>query len=349
MGKRGSIVHQCKTALQATERYGHSKRQEIARYGKSNVKGTFNWDTLKQYLSSSINFARWCKQEYEIRDIREIDRTMYEEYIEFKRGEVSEGWIGGIQNGLRKLEEGIIKEAKNEGIELDVDFFSTGGRVSNETNPPKDRSYTVEEREQILSEMDGHEKDATELSFELGTRLRETVELRVENIVITRRHMYLEFKDGESQGQTKGARGRIKEIPKEYRPKVRELIAGKEKGDRIFDGISKRSLTDSFRTACEDAGIESHGFHGTRHTFAREAIETYAEKVAEKYEIDREDIIEAKDRIIENIRKGEEKDYGFGENERELYEASIESMDKVMDDLGHGPGRTQLYVVYLGR
>lgn len=340
MGKRGSIVYQCKTALQSIERYGQSKRE--AKFKGEATKGIRSFKSMGNYLNAAINFAKWAKAEYGIDDIRQLDREMYIEYIEKKHGEVTKGSLGGIESGLRKLEEGINQQAKDEGLELESDFFSSGGRLSEGKNLAKDRSYSLEEKKSILSRMTGQERDAADFSFRSGTRLRETHEIQVKDIVITRRHCYVKF-EGEA-GVTKGARPRNIDMWK-HREWLKELVAGRDPNEKLFD-ITRDNLTRAYREACEGAELELKGFHSTRHTYARETFREYAKETAKRLGVNVEKVVEMKSAIIDNIRNGQHRDAGIGD--RTLYNAAIQTMDRVMDQLGHGLNRTELYVVYLG-
>ncbi|RXT00990.1 tyrosine-type recombinase/integrase [Ammoniphilus sp. CFH 90114] len=342
MAKRGSVTYQCVTALQSIVKFGHSKRE--AKFKGEGNKGLRSIKHMKNCLGDAVKFSKWCREEYGIDDIRQIDRSMYEEYLETRQEEVTKGTLGNIETSLRKLEEGITQQLKDEGAELELDFFSSGGRLSEGKNVAKDRSYSLEEKDSILSKMTGQERDAAELSYRSGTRLRETCTIKVKDIVITRRQCYIEFKG--DPGTTKAARPRRIDMSK-HRDWLKQLKEGRNPEERLFKDMTRDSLTKAYREACEESELELKGFHSTRHTYARENFEEYAKETAKELGIEPERILEMRDTIIDNIRAGERRDYGV--EDRELYKSTIETMDRVMDQLGHGVNRTELYVVYLGR
>lgn len=109
------------------------------------------------------------------------------------------------------------------------------------------------------------------LSYGAGLRVSEVINLRVKDVDLDELTIHLK--------KTKGRRDRITVIPAKLEGDIRNLIAGKNANDFVFESerggkLTERTAQAVFRKALKKTGIKKAAtFHSLRHSFATHLLE----------------------------------------------------------------------------
>jgi integrase/recombinase XerD len=265
--KRGSLTYQTTCAFKRILALGKS-RHELKKQGIAYRRIT-SFDTMKSYLDISIKFAKWCKQQFSIKNIAEINPEHAEAYIqEFKKRGVSGGYLGKIICAIRKFDiamrEAKIKPAGSPPLLKGIRGFHSPRRPEN--------AYSTSQAKAIIRNMKKHARDpqtATVVSLMLhaGLRVREAVNLRKEDIQIRDPStVIMRIEKGTKGGQIR----KFEILDEESRSFLKKLWERSEEGDIFKNKKGLASKTkDAVRHACDRLGVPLHGTHGFRRTFAQ--------------------------------------------------------------------------------
>ncbi|WP_054943774.1 tyrosine-type recombinase/integrase [Paenibacillus ihuae] len=193
-------------------------------------------------------------------------------------------------------------------------------------------------------------QQAIELSLNLGLRIKETCNIRVEHIVVNKEgRMKVLIPDRVDKsvrsindvrsgaGTTKGGRFREISIPQSYEKQLSELLKEKSPKDRIIT-LKEGTLRSALKRACEKGGVQSKGWHGFRHTYARRKLE-------ELLGLNRKEGLEIIKQMLKNQKQHRSIDQGV--KDHPLFEFTIKKINEVHSELGHGENRWGLMAVYL--
>lgn len=332
---RPSIKNQVETALKEINRIGYSKREAKQAGDSSNIH------SIKYYRDvqgTAIRFAEFCRDQYGIRSIYYIKEEHTSGFLQsLKEKGVSNGYLINVESHLKKLQNGMQKFSEKQRKTPAI-FVGTRHIATDQREKPHDRSYSSKEIFEIGKHMSPNVHAAMQLSLNLGLRAKEVTNIRVEHIV-ENPNGGLQVHIVEGRGVTKGGRFRDIPVPKEYESTLRQLIQGKSLGQKILS-MKEGTLRSGLKRACDKAGIQSAGWHGFRHTYARQRLE---ELLGERKREGREMI----GRMLNNRSCGRKIDAGLRTHEKELFNAVKQVINAVHHELGHGNNRWGLVAVYM--
>lgn len=214
------------------------------------------------------DFSAYIRQEYSVKQIKEITPEMCQKYIDYKCENCSLKTVKGYQSNLLKL-----SKCANKTFNIHTDFSVTIDESKIEkTETIKQYSFTNEEIEKILSAPRTCDSlNALKFAFLNGTRVNTLERLEVRHI---------NFKDNEiTIFKDKGGRTRIIEMNEDTAKLLKEQIKGKKPQDKVFN-IKKNSVNKYLRRRCEKlnictpSGKIKSGCHAIRKLWA----EQFAEK-----------------------------------------------------------------------
>lgn len=333
---RASIVHDVKAALDAIDMIGQSKKD--AR--KAWIKGIHSLKQKSNSMSDAQNFVKWIRAEYGVRKLEQVTEHHYRAYFAYLEDKgVSKGHMINVETSLRLLEHGHKESLK--GPEGDFAGFCSEKRIYTlERNESlQNRSYERWEIDEIKENVSVEVSKAVDLMSQLGLRIKEAVNIRVEHFVDKEGGLQLHIPDKKGAGITKGGRFREVDVPKSFVEPLQEFLAGKESTNRLV-AVSYDTVRKGVYIACKKAEIEQvgRGCHGFRHTYARERFSELASGEQKAM----------MNRILANRSIGRKADYGMvSEHDKGLYESTRVVMNQVHSELGHDENRRRLGMTYL--
>ena len=203
---RTSIVREVKESVQAIDKIGQSKRD-----AKDN--GTSGIHSIKQRqntMSDCQNFVKWCRSEHGVKSIADLTEGHYRAYIDHLTDKgVSRGHMQNVETSLRLLEKGFkTRSERFEGASEVFKGFCPEKRLAHvkKGESVRNRSYNEREVQMIRENCSPKVQDAVDLMRNLGLRVRESVNVRVEHFDRKYGSWRLYIEDG--SGITKGGRHR---------------------------------------------------------------------------------------------------------------------------------------------
>lgn len=260
MGKRPSLVYQCKERLKDMQRFGCSKKEErekLREYAKANnipisnlaVPGIYSKETFNTYKEQNCRFVKWTKENHP--EVKQLDdcKKYAKEYLELceKRGDSA--W------SLHTYTSAIAKLYSCRSKELG---YQPPARRSDE----RIRSQYSTKRDKMVEKRNA---EVIEIMKNTGMRRCEMEKLEKHQI--------------SDDYKTITLKGRSEE--------TNELLTGKGGRPRVIEVLDPegfRAYIESHpRDDCKAFGkLDSHiDIHGYRHDYAQRFYET---KLKEKYE-----------------------------------------------------------------
>lgn len=333
------LKYQVEKAIKSINYIGQSKK--AFRDAKKDT-GIHSTTQIEHALSASQGFAEWLKSEGKVKDLFQLKRVHYREYIDFMKAKnVSAGHLINIETNLRLLAKGMDKIAEEKGTKP-RDWVPRERLVKvEERAPAEDRSYTSKEIEGYKEKMSVNGRIAVDLQQAFGLRLREVANTRVAHIVERDGTLYWKAVADKGSlntatGVTKAGRARETPCRPEYEARVRGLVSGKKPEEFVSE-----NKYNSLKSAYYRAGV-AKGSHGFRHTYARKML---------SYELERRGIYNEGrsmiQRMLESREAGYRRDYLVTREERGLYHQVNAAIDQVHSFLGHGRGRIDLCEIYM--
>lgn len=344
MARRGrtSIVREVKESLTAIDKIGQSKRDAK----KAGTSGIHSKKQMTNTMSDAQNFVKWCRSEYGVKSISELDEGHYTSYLaHLNEKRVSQGHRVNVETSLRLLEKGFVERSKRfEDDSVTFGRFCPEKRLETATlgSDVQNRSYTENEVQVIRGNCSGEVQKAVDLMREMGLRVKEAVNVRVEHFVPndTATGWKLSIKEGTAAGITKGGRFREIDVPRDFEQRLERLIANKSPKERLVN-VSHSTVRDGVNVACKRGGVAQagRGCHGFRHAYARERMDQLMTS-------EQKQMIK---RVLENRKMGRAADYGIlREHDKQLYVTAKAAMDQIHSELGHGKNRWALAMRYMG-
>lgn len=331
------LKYQIEQCVKASNKLGISKRDE-RRLDDTQIH---SYKQLKEVLSVSQNFGRWLVTQ-EINDLYDLKKKHYREYLIFKEAEGSSiGHLINIETCLRLLDKGMGKVSMNKGFGKRVWIPANRLFYSSMRPKPENRSIESEKAELIYGKLSKNARIGMDLQMAFGLRLKEAAATTKAFIQDTQVGLFWEASESKdalnkAQGVTKGGRPRKVPCRPGYEEIIRTLIAEKSNEEYLIP-----LRYNSLKSAYYRAGLKE-GSHGLRHTYARVMLDLEFEIQGIGIEGKR-----MMQQMIENKEAGYRKDHLLKRDQRELYKATQEVMDKVHSYLGHGSNRMDLARVYL--
>lgn len=344
MARRGrtSIVREVKESIEAIDKIGTSKR--TAR--EDGNSGIHSKKQKENTMSDCQNFVKWARSEHGVKSIADLNENHYRGYIvHLSEKGISEGHKINVETSLRLLEKGFSKRSeRSESVSNRFEGFCPEKRLETRTRglDVRNRAYTREEMQMIRENVSPEVSKAVDLMKELGLRVKEATNARVEHFTYEEQtdSWKFEIKKGEGAGITKGGRQREIHIPRHFETRLEQLLQGKDDKERVVN-VSHSTIRDGINVACKKTGIEQagRGAHGFRHAYARNRMD-------QLMTADQKTMMQ---RIIDNCSINRKADYGIlSETDKTLYNATKDVMDQIHKELGHGKNRWELAMRYMG-
>lgn len=215
------------------------------------------------------DFSSYVRQEYSVKQIKEITPEMCDSYIKSKYDTCSLKTIKTYQSNLLKL-----SKCANKTFNIRTDFsVSVDESKIEKTETIKQFSFTSAEMEKILdAPRPSASLNALKFAYMTGVRVNTLERLEVRQLDFQRGEI-LVFKD-------KGARSRVLPMDEQTAKLLREQIKGKNPQDKVF-GVKKGSVNRYLRRRCEKLNIHTpngeikSGVHSIRKLWAEETAERY--------------------------------------------------------------------------
>ncbi|MBP1934859.1 tyrosine-type recombinase/integrase [Ammoniphilus resinae] len=342
MQKLGSMKYQVESALKVINYIGQSKHEAKKKIGSNKVTGIYSIKYFRKVLGSSILFSQFAKREFKIKSIFELQPEHHAAYIdELQQKEVTKGYLTNVESHLLKLQT-AMRLISEKNHRKPVTFMEKRLISWKDKEKPKDRSYTEEEIQKLEPHFSRAVATAMRMSLNLGFRTVTICNIRVEHVV-TQEDGSLRIEIPDGKGITKGGRFLYLNVSSSYAPELIGLIKNKGPKDKILP-LKENTLRQGLKRACEASGVESAGFHGFRHTYARRRLE----------QIMGDRFTEGKimiDYILKNRDRGRRMDDGISKDPLDPYRKSFEwvqdCVNIVHGELGHGKSRWALVAVYM--
>ena len=216
------------------------------------------------------DFAAFIKNEYGVKQVKQITTEMCQSYIERKADEgCSLKTIKTYQSNLLK-----ISKCANKAFNIRTDYsVSVDESKIEKTETIKQYSFTRTEMEKILAAPRSCDSlVALNFAFQTGVRVNTLERLEVRHI---------DFKNNEiTIYKDKGNRTRVLSMSEETAKLLREQIKGKTPQAKVF-GVKKGSVNRYLRRRCEKLNIFTpnveikSGVHSIRKLWAEETAERY--------------------------------------------------------------------------
>ncbi len=350
MSKLGSMKFQVVTELNQINFMGESKHLAKNQHPERKVEGIYGRNYFRQVLATSIRFAEFSRKEHRVKSLFDLQPKHHQAFIEHLKSKgVTIGYMVNVESHLLKLQTAMSKTSRRN--KRDPVIFLEERLVDyREKESPEDRSYEGWEIELLEVNMSKNVAAAMRMSLHLGFRTITICNIRKEHIVC-HPDGSMEIVIPHGKNILKGGRylGRISEkhlpllVPDTYVAELKKLIEGKEPKDKILP-IKENSLRQGLRRACMKSGVQSAGFHGFRHTFARRRL---IKIMGKRYEEGKTMI----DYILKNREQGRRMDYGIPKDvenpNRKIFNWVQDCVNVVHSELGHGKNRWALVAVYM--
>jgi integrase len=344
------LKYQVEQALKQVNAIGQSKkeiRDLVKEQRKKGIKtdidtGIHSKNQMEHALSVNQNFGKWLKTEKGVKDLYQLKRSHYRDYIDYMKSKgVTNGHLINIETNLKLLAKGMDEISSAKGMKMRDWVPKTRIVPTGDREKPVDRAYTVKEVEGFREKLSVKAQVGVDLQMAFGLRLREYAYTKVAHIQEKDGTLYwVAVKDrnalNTAVGVTKAARPRETPVRPEYEARVRELIKGKKPHE--FVSLVKYN---ALKSAYNRAGVHK-GSHGFRHTYAQAML--LRELRRRGIENDGRNMVR---RMIENHEAGFRKDHLVTRDDRPLYRETNAAVDQVDEWLGHGKGRIELVATYM--
>lgn len=240
-----SLFYQFNTALDMCFRLNFDKHSDKHNTESDNshiIKSLSAKSSLKDFAH---DFSAYIRQEYSVKQIRQITPEMCQNYIDYKSENCSLKTVKCYQSNLLKL-----SKCSNKAFNIKTDFsVKIDESKIEKTETIKQYSFTNEEMEKLLAAPRSCESlNALKFAYWNGTRVNTLERLEVRHI---------NFKDNEiTIFKDKGGRSRIIEMNEDTAKLLREQIKGKNPQDKVFN-IKKNSVNRYLRRRCEKLNIRN--------------------------------------------------------------------------------------------
>ncbi len=266
----GSLGHQFKRALQATDGLGKSRHR--AKSGPRAKEYIYSIRTLRDYIKIGFHFANFIYQNYpEIKLARQVRPEMALDYMYWcqdLRGNAP-GTLGRKAAAIRKLDHGLRRKRWRSRSSPALLSRSDWSGSHSPARPEKRYSpFEAVAIEQDLYERDQQVGQVIRLMRIAGLRIREAVSLLSSSIDPITGTLQLTKRD-----RTKGGRPRFVTLDPQHHHFLMEL---KRQGEanpngRVFQAMKslRMRVYVAVRDSCRRQGIEMQGLHGFRKSYAQ--------------------------------------------------------------------------------
>ena len=253
MARLGSIKYQVSQILQNVNGIGTSKKETREQSGAKSLESghkvsdkVHSYKSLENLRNDLTNLANYAKEEFKIKDIREINIDIVNAWIDSKN--ISYNTASNYMSELNKVSD-HFNFTKEEIKELRADLKKELPKAELET-----RAYKNLEKIDL--------KDKNQVAFELqrdyGLRVNASTHIDLNKQLNGNTLTYRE----------KGGKLGKKELNPTLAQKIKEnAVDGKYE-------VNKRTYSRDLQKKIEESGQKYNGTHGIRHSYAQKMMET---------------------------------------------------------------------------
>lgn len=266
MGKTRNIKYQFKYCIDTHFREGMDKHS-MKRNGKDNSK-IYSYSDRKNLIDSSSNFSNWLKENHnEIRQLKDINSTHIQEFLNEKAKTCSTKTLEQFQSYFRKLEA-----LCNDTYNTNVDFHSAVTPISIKNGGGKIRNIMCSDAQyqSLLKTTNSNLKSALILSKNFGLRASECSKLQYRDIK----------EDGIYIVDSKGKKNRFVKAENKEQQEILKQFRQEKQGSIRICPVQTGSLQQAFNRECKKQGFrfQNGAFHTLRKNFATAKYKEYREK-----------------------------------------------------------------------
>lgn len=261
MARLGSVKYQVSRILQNVNGIGTSKKETRDQSGVKSLESghkvsdkVHSYKSLENLRNDLTNLANYAKEEFQLRDIKEINIDIVKSWIDSKN--ISYNTASNYFSELNKVSD-HFNFTREEIKELRADLKNDLPKTVLET-----RAYKNLEK----IELNPKHQVAFELQRDYGLRVNAATHINLDKQL---NGNTLTFRE-------KGGKLSQKELSPNLAQKIREnSIQGKYE-------INKRTYARDFQKQIEKIGQKYTGTHGIRHTYAQKMLETHSKAEVSK-------------------------------------------------------------------
>ncbi len=253
MARLGSIKYQVSQIIQKVNAIGTSKKETREQSGVKSLESSHkvsdkvhSYKSLENLRNDLTNLANYAKEEFKIKDIREINIDIVNAWIDSKN--ISYNTASNYFSELNKVSD-HFNFTREEIKELRADLKNDLPKTVLET-----RAYKNLEK----IELNPKHQAAFELQRDHGLRVNASTHIDLNKQLHGNTLTYRE----------KGGKLSQKELSPNLVQKLREnAVEGKYE-------INKRTYSRDLQKKIEESGQKYNGTHGIRHSYAQKMLET---------------------------------------------------------------------------
>ena len=270
MARLGSVKYQVSQILQKVNGIGTSKKESREQSGVKSLESghkvsdkVHSFKSLENLRNDLTNLANFAKEEFQIKDIKEINIDILSSWIESKN--INYNTASNYMSELNKVSD-HFNFTKEQIKELRSDLKKDLPKTELETRAYKNlEKIELKEKHQV----------AFELQRDYGLRVNASTHINLDKQL---NGNTLTFRE-------KGGKLSHKELSPNLAQKIKEnAVEGKYE-------INKRTYGRDFQRAIEKSGQKYNGTHGIRHSYAQKRLETHSKaEVSQEMGHSREEI-----------------------------------------------------------
>ena len=253
MARLGSVKYQVSQIIQKVNGIGTSKKETREQSGVKSLESghkvsdkVHSFKSLENLRNDLTNLANYAKEEFQLRDIKEINIDIVKSWIDSKN--ISYNTASNYFSELNKVSD-HFNFTREEIKELRADLKNDLPKTVLET-----RAYKNLEK----IELNPKHQAAFELQRDHGLRVNASTHIDLNKQLHGNTLTYRE----------KGGKLSQKELSPNLVQKLREnAVEGKYE-------INKRTYSRDFQKQIEKSGQKYNGTHGIRHSYAQKMMET---------------------------------------------------------------------------
>ena len=224
----------------------------------------FSYSTFDSYKNRCIHFAKYCKKEFEIKQLNEIKAKMIKSYFE-ERKDLSNWTKKSDYSAISKLENALKNRnwiSKDDSFQVDMKELAISDRKLKDRK--KGGPYSDKELDSIKKNITSENaKEYVDFIEASGARIHEALQLKLEDIDFTNSIIRL---------TGKGGKERHIKADKTYLNALKQKIRTNDSKNKVFADISARAVEKAVEKACKKAEIKNKGVHSIR---ANVAVKRY--------------------------------------------------------------------------
>lgn len=261
MARLGSVKYQVSQILQKVNGIGTSKKESREQSGAKSLESghkvsdkVHSYKSLENMRNDLTNLANYAKEEFKIKDIREINIDIVSSWIDSKN--ISYNTASNYASELNKVSD-HFNFTREEIKDLRADLKKELPKAELETRAYKNlEKIELKEKHQV----------AFELQRDYGLRVNASTHIDLNKQLHGNTLTYRE----------KGGKLSQKELSPNLAQKIREnSVEGKYE-------INNRTYARDFQREIEKSGQKYNGTHGIRHTYAQKMLENHSKAEVSK-------------------------------------------------------------------